>query len=153
MKEIHEKINLEMIHRYAYYVNNNIFDAPNAISQNTPWSCRKRSAGWNFRRDNRASVPDFIRFSLSLYILQKGSHALFVPAARRLWRIEAESRRLLIDRSSLIFCQIGRITVRRLNELPRWLSLTSLHGSQKRHFPSFSAVCENRHYFDPSQGR
>lgn len=40
------------------------------------------------------------------------------PAARRLWGIEAESRRLLIDSSSLIFCQIGRITVRRLNELP-----------------------------------
>ena len=65
-----------MIHRYAYYANNNIFEAPNAISE---YSYRKRSAGWNFKRDNRASVPDFIRFSLSLYILQKGSHALFDP--------------------------------------------------------------------------
>lgn len=37
MKELHgKKKTFWIIHRYAYYANNNIFDAPNAISQNTP---------------------------------------------------------------------------------------------------------------------
>lgn len=84
-------------------------------------------------------MPDFIRFSFSfsfsLYSTkrERGNHALFDPPHEDYGDRRAESRRLLIDRSSLIFCQIGRITVRRLNELPRWLSLTSFHGSQKRH--------------------
>lgn len=56
--------------------------------------------------------------------------------------IEAKSRHPLIDRSSLIFCQIRRITVRRLNELAWWLSLTFLHGSKA----SFSFVPSMKFY-------
>lgn len=51
---------------------------PDAISD-TPRFRRTRSAGWNFRRDNRVTMPDFIRFSLSRYILQKESQALYEP--------------------------------------------------------------------------
>lgn len=68
MKTKFVKKNLQMIHRYACYANNNIFDAPNAISGYFAIPSRIQP-GWNFRRDNCASVPDFIRFSLSIYIL------------------------------------------------------------------------------------
>lgn len=57
--------------------------------------------------------------SLFLSIFNKKRATLYTSRRMKIMGIEAESRRLLIDRSSLIFCQNGRITVRRLNELPR----------------------------------
>lgn len=85
----------------------------------------------NGAQDEILGQPCVLSDSLFLSIFYKKGAALYSTRRTKIMGIGAESRRLLIDRSSLIFCQIGRITVRRLNELPWWLSLTSLHGSPK----------------------
>lgn len=146
----------QYVRRYVYYANNNISDTPNAISEMGRYLLYDSVANGarnEILGETTVWPCQILSDSPVLSIFCKKTATLYTSRRTKIMGIEAESRRLLIDRSSLIFCQIGRITVRRLNEsCPgdfRW----HLFTVQKRHFPSLSAVCKIRHYINPSQDR